>query len=70
MTKPLSPANLPQTGFISASTLAKALEVSPCTVWRWSKPGGKLPQPHKLSEGTTRWNLGEVHAALTKLVGV
>ena len=57
---------LPDSGFVSAKTLAIVLEVSQCTVWRWYK-SGKLPKPKKLGEGTTRWNVGEVRAALTKL---
>lgn len=59
---------LPETGFVSARTLAAALETSICTIWRWSK-SGRLPTPVKLSAGTTRWNVVEVHKALAKLAG-
>lgn len=57
---------LPDSGYISCSTLAAALETSLTTVWRWSK-SGRLPKPHRLGEGTTRWRVGEVRAALSKL---
>ena len=57
---------LPDSGFISGNTLAAALETSATTIWRWSK-SGRLPKPHRLGEGTTRWRVGEVRAALSKL---
>lgn len=66
MTNPLPQTNLPQTGFISANTLAKALEVSPCTIWGWSK-SGRLPKPKKLGANTSRFNAGEVRETLAKL---
>lgn len=56
----------PADGYVSASKLAELLETSPCTIWRWAKTG-RLPKPVKLGEGTTRWHLGEVRAALEKL---
>lgn len=56
----------PETVFVSARTLAAALETSTCTIWRWSK-SGRLPKPVKLGQGTTRWNMEEVHKALAKL---
>lgn len=56
----------PDCGFIAARTLAAMLGVSQVTIWRWSK-AGKLPAPRKLGEGTTRWNVGEIRAALSKL---
>ncbi|MDP2028575.1 MAG: AlpA family phage regulatory protein [Thiobacillus sp.] len=57
---------LPETGYVSAATLAAYFESSVCTVWRWTK-SGRLPQPVKLGESTTRWNAAEVHAAIAKL---
>lgn len=57
---------LPESGYVSANTLAAALETTPSTIWRWSK-SGRLPRPVKLGEGTTRWNLAEVHKTLAKL---
>lgn len=58
--------DLPDAGNVSARTLAQMLSVSEVTVWRWSK-GGRLPKPRKLGANTTRWNVGEVRAALAKL---
>ena len=67
MTNPSSTHNiLPESGYASANTLATALETTPSTIWRWSK-SGRLPKPVKLGEGTTRWNMAEVHKALAKL---
>lgn len=57
---------LPDSSFVSCQTLAAALETSLTTIWRWSK-SGRLPKPHRLGEGTTRWRVGEVRAALSKL---
>lgn len=66
MANPSSFYTLPESGYVSANTLAKALETSPSTIWRWSK-SNRLPKPVKLGEGTTRWNAAEVHKALAKL---
>lgn len=52
--------------YASAKTLALALETSETTIWRWAK-SGKLPKPHRLGGGTTRWRTDEVRAALAKL---
>lgn len=43
------------TRWVSDTTLAKYFDVSRCTIWRWAKIG-KLPQPEKLGENTTRWD--------------
>jgi predicted DNA-binding transcriptional regulator AlpA len=58
--------SFPDCGFIAAHTLAAMLGVSQVTVWRWSK-AGKLPAPRKLGANTTRFNVGEVRAALASL---
>ncbi|MHB1091537.1 helix-turn-helix transcriptional regulator [Thiobacillus sp.] len=52
--------------YASAKTIAHALETSETTVWRWSA-SGKLPKPHRLGGGTTRWRTDEVRAALAML---
>ena len=52
--------------YASAKTLALALETSETTIWRWTK-SGKLPKPHRLGGGTTRWRTDEVRDALAKL---
>lgn len=52
--------------YASAKTLALAFETSETTIWRWTK-SGKLPKPHKLGGGTTRWRTDEVCESLAKL---
>jgi predicted DNA-binding transcriptional regulator AlpA len=52
--------------YASAKTLALAFETSETTIWRWTK-SGKLPKPHKLGEGTTRWRTDEVRQSIAKL---
>ena len=46
--------------------IAQALGVSRMTVWRWTK-AGRLPQPRKIGERTTRWDSEEVMAAIQKI---
>lgn len=57
---------LPASAEVPARALAGLLDISEVTVWRWSKIG-KLPRPRKLGANTTRFNVGEVRAALAKL---
>ena len=52
--------------YVSVKTVAKAVDVSIATVWRMAADG-RLPKPHKLSSGMTRWRADEVRAALDKL---
>jgi predicted DNA-binding transcriptional regulator AlpA len=52
--------------YVSAATLAAMLDTSTASIWRWSK-SGRLPKPHKLGAGSTRWRVEEVRAALAKL---
>lgn len=42
-------------------TIAAGINVSRPTLWRWVVEG-KFPKPYKISERTTRWNVGEVRA--------
>ena len=58
--------DLPDAGNVTARTLAQVLAVSEVTIWRWAKDG-RLPKPRKLGANTTRWNVGQVRAALAKL---
>jgi predicted DNA-binding transcriptional regulator AlpA len=55
--------------YVSAKTLALALETSEATIWRWTAKN-KLPKSYKLGEGTTRWRADEVRAALATLAEV
>lgn len=52
-------ASLPAEGFVRVDTLAKVLDISVVTVWRWSARG-KLPKPIKLSERCTVWRAEEI----------
>ena len=45
--------------------IAKALGISRMTVWRWTK-AGRIPQPRKIGERTTRWDSREVMEAIHK----
>ena len=58
--------DLPASAQVPARTLAVLLQVAEVTIWRWSK-NGLLPKPHKLGPASTRWNVGDVRAALAKL---
>ena len=59
---------LPASAMLSATDLSGLLGISLNSVWRWSKAEkGKLPRPWKLGANTTRWNVGEVREALSKL---
>lgn len=59
--------DLPDSAYASDRTLAAFFETSKSTIWRWAK-SGRLPQPYRLSEGTTRWRVGEVRLALSQSV--
>lgn len=48
----------------SDTDLAGYFRVSRATIWRWTKIG-KLPQPQKLGENTTRWKFAEAVEAVT-----
>ena len=45
--------------WLSVKKVAERYEVTPMTVWRWSKQGW-IPKPRKLSPGCTRWNADEL----------
>lgn len=57
---------LPDCGFVSARTLAAWFDVSEVTIWRWAK-SGRLPTPRRLGGNTTRFNVGDVRAAVARL---
>lgn len=57
---------LPASAQVPARTVAALLDVSEVTVWRWAK-SGKLPAPRRFGEGTTRFNVGELREAISKL---
>ena len=41
-------------GYSSDKTLARYFDTSRSTIWLWAREG-RLPQPVKLSTGSTRW---------------
>jgi predicted DNA-binding transcriptional regulator AlpA len=45
--------------WLSAAQLAARYGVHIVTIWRWSQ-NGRLPRPHRISRGTTRWRKDEV----------
>ena len=45
--------------YVSVKTLGERYEVSPSTIWRWVARG-RLPEPERLSDKCTRWNLREI----------
>lgn len=56
---------LPASAFVQVRTVARLVGVSHATVWRMVQRG-QLPAPKKLSERATRWNVGELRAALAR----
>ena len=47
------------TGLISAESLAKRLEISLRSVWRY-RSQGRLPEPVRIGGGVLRWRVREV----------
>ena len=46
--------------------VGQALGISRSSVWRWTK-AGRIPQPRKIGENSTRWDSREVQAAIQKM---
>jgi prophage regulatory protein len=42
-------------GYSSDKTLASYFDTSRSTIWLWTREG-RIPKPHKLSTGSTRWS--------------
>ncbi len=59
--KTQSPLALPQEGFVRVATVARTLNISIGTVWRWSA-AGKFPKPVKISGRVTGWLVADVRA--------
>lgn len=57
--------SLPASAYVQVQTVAGLVGVSRATIWRMVQRG-QLPQPKKLSDRATRWNVGELRAALVK----
>jgi predicted DNA-binding transcriptional regulator AlpA len=56
--------SLPDSAFVPDVAVASLCDCSRVSVWRNSKPGGTLPAPLKVGSRTTRWNVGQLRAAL------
>ena len=61
--------DLPDCAFVGVGTVAALIEASEATVWRFSR-NKKLPGPRNLGGGSARWNVGELRAALAKMLEI
>jgi len=52
--------------FINKKSLARLLNVSPSTIYRWSK-NGQIPKPVSLGPNTTVWFKDEIEKWLIEL---
>tara|TARA_B100000886_G_C20167392_1_gene384619 strand:+ start:389 stop:601 length:213 start_codon:yes stop_codon:yes gene_type:complete len=52
--------------FINKKSLARLLNVSPSTIYRWSK-NGQIPKPVSLGPNTTVWFKDEIEKWLNEL---
>lgn len=48
-----------ETVFLRDIEVAIRYGISRSTIWRWLKTG-KIPQPFKIGEGSTRWRLDDL----------
>jgi predicted DNA-binding transcriptional regulator AlpA len=55
--------HLPNEAFVGSKTVKALFGISSTTLWRHVNRGS-IPRPHKYSERTTRWNVGELRKAL------
>ncbi|MEC5397930.1 helix-turn-helix transcriptional regulator [Uliginosibacterium sp. H1] len=60
--------SLPDSASVRQPVVEALFSCSAATVWRRVRDG-RIPQPRKLSDRVTAWNVGELRAALAK-VGV
>lgn len=54
--------------YLRVKSVAKQLDVSVSTVWRFTKQG-ILPKPIKLASRTTVWLASDIYAAVEKISG-
>jgi predicted DNA-binding transcriptional regulator AlpA len=54
---------LPDSAHVRLPIMVALFACSPATVWRRVK-NKSLPQPHKLSDNITAWNVGELRRAI------
>ena len=60
--KPTPSTPAPVCNYLSDRAVAQRYGVSRPTIWRWVKVLKGFPAPIKVSEGTTRWALGDLEA--------
>jgi predicted DNA-binding transcriptional regulator AlpA len=53
---------LPDSAFVKQEVVEGLFACSPSTVWRMVKRG-ELPQPHKITARSSRWQAGELRKA-------
>lgn len=58
--------HLPDSAFVNIKVVCAVTARSPASTWRDVK-AGRLPAPHKIGPRSTRWQVGELRAALARL---
>lgn len=53
----------PDSAYVRLPVVCALFQVSPATIWRWSK-SNRTASPRRLSDGVTAWNVGELRKAL------
>lgn len=53
----------PDSAYVRLPVVCALFQVSPATVWRWSK-SQRIAAPRRLSDGVTAWNVGELRKSL------
>ncbi|HDO1316320.1 helix-turn-helix transcriptional regulator [Aeromonas veronii] len=56
---------LPESGYMRPSQVINHFQISASTLWNWVKLG-KFPQPDRLSDGVTRFDVAAIRAWLAK----
>jgi prophage regulatory protein len=57
---------LPDAANVSVDVVARLVDVTKPTAWRWARDG-RLPKPLTLSPGCTRWNVGALRRHMAGL---
>lgn len=53
----------PDSAYVRLPVVCALFQVSPSTIWRWSK-SKRIAAPRRLSDGVTAWNVGELRKSL------
>ena len=54
---------LPDSAHVRQPVVEALFSCSSATVWRWVKEG-RIPEPYKLSDHLTAWNVGELRGVI------